>query len=118
MTPHFKRSEFACPCCGENQIQLAFVLKLERIRVEAGVPFVVNSGYRCAKHNASLGSKPNSAHREGLAVDLAVTTSGARYVILDAAFTYDIPRIGIGETFIHLDISTKLPQMVAFDYYK
>ena len=106
---YFKVSEFACPCgCGENKIDPTFVLALDALRNDCGIPFHVNSGHRCDKHNAEVGGVNNSAHRAnkktGLshAADIKANTSAQRFIILKYAGKY-FNRIGIGKTFIHLD---------------
>jgi len=67
---HFKREDFACPCCGENKISRDLVEKLERVRnVYYRAPLIVSSGYRCAKHEAEVGGT-GANHPLGLAVDL------------------------------------------------
>jgi uncharacterized protein YcbK (DUF882 family) len=52
--------------------------RLVAARHMAGVPFVINSAYRCEKHNAKVGGVPGSAHTNGLAVDLAAHGSRQR----------------------------------------
>lgn len=71
MTKNFSRSEFACRCCGKNNINSLVVEYCQRIRDAIGQPIHIECGTRCAKHNAELsGSVPNSAHIIGLAADI------------------------------------------------
>jgi zinc D-Ala-D-Ala carboxypeptidase len=99
---YFKKEEFDCKCgCGRNEMQEQFMLMLDDARDMAGVPFKINSGYRCPEHDQEEGGKGN--HTTGNAVDIQVTSSRARYKILQAAFEENFGRIGIGRTFIHLD---------------
>jgi len=86
-----------------------FVRLLEIMRISLGGPMVITSGYRCQKHNAKIGGAPNSAHLRGLAADIAIPNDDYRYSLLKIAMLFDIPRIGIGKTFIHLDIDRSLP---------
>ena len=114
--PDFKCVEFNCPCCGANKMDKEFLWKLQRCRSIAGVPFKVNSGFRCKKHNADpkVGGKENSEHLIGMAADIAVLNSHTRFLILNAAFWVGFRRIGIYKTFVHLGNSNEHPQEVAW----
>ena len=70
-TKNFKVSEFACKHCGENKIHQDVIDMAQAIRDELGVPVMVNSGYRCAEHNARVGGIKGSYHTKGLAADLS-----------------------------------------------
>lgn len=80
----FSRSEFKCQCGGkycngfpaepaEETVRMA-----DEIRRRAGVPLKVNSGLRCARHNAEVGGVSNSLHTTGQAVDLSGSISPAK----------------------------------------
>ena len=45
------------------------MMALDRARADAGVPFVVTSGWRSVAHNAAVGGAGDSAHLAGHAVD-------------------------------------------------
>jgi len=115
---YFKKEEFACPCCGKNEIKDEFLEKLDEAREIAGVPFVITSGYRCSKHNKEVGGSPTSSHLKGLAADIKTTSSKQRYKILNALLKVGFKRVGIGQNFIHVDLDTEKVQEVAWDYYK
>ncbi|MBF0501499.1 MAG: peptidase M15 [Candidatus Riflebacteria bacterium] len=101
---HFNLSEFTCKCgCGQNNISPAFVAKLNIARDIAGVPFHINSGCRCDKHNAAEGGKSDSSHLTGFASDIAVKDDGERSIILNALIKAGFTRFGMGKTFIHTD---------------
>lgn len=68
----FTREEFTCPCCGQVHINCGLVVLLDLARTAAGVPFRVNSGWRCPKHNKEVGGAENSRHLLGLAADVAL----------------------------------------------
>lgn len=70
LTEHFKLCEFQCPCCHTVLADPLFVKRLEALRVRWGAPLVINSGYRCAPHNAEVGGVPGSLHRLGRAADV------------------------------------------------
>lgn len=80
----FSRAEFKCQCGGkycngypaepaEETVRMA-----DEIRRRAGVPLTVNSGLRCARHNAEVGGVSNSLHTTGQAVDLSGSISPAK----------------------------------------
>jgi len=102
MNDYFPESELACKCCGECKMDRMFLERLYAARVIAGVPFPINSGYRCEKHNREVGSKTRN-HVDGKAVDIACTDSFRRSVILSALFRAGFKRIGVGPDFIHAD---------------
>lgn len=72
----FKEKEFVCRCCGElppyakENIEALVENVLDPLRERYGKPIVVNSGYRCAKHNKEVGGVPNSQHMKGEAADI------------------------------------------------
>lgn len=71
LSKNFSRSEFACPHCGEVEIDPLLVATLQRIRDKAGT-VVVTSGYRCPVHNEAVGGVRNSQHIYGRAADIYV----------------------------------------------
>lgn len=102
---YFTKQEFQCPCCGEVHMDMEFMFMLDAARDQAGVPFHINSGYRCAKHDNALGGKGN--HTTGKAADISALSSRGKFLIVTAALDVGINRIGIGSTFIHLDFCTE-----------
>lgn len=70
----FKKSEFDCPCCGKNNIDLRLVKILEDyFRNYYNAPTIITSGCRCQKYNNSLtGSVKGSRHIDGAAADFYV----------------------------------------------
>jgi uncharacterized protein YcbK (DUF882 family) len=115
---YFKLSEFDSPDepGSGSKMDPQFLLLLEEVREEAGIPFRVNSGYRTVARNKLDGGKPKSAHRKGKAADIDAQTNRARFKIVRAALTKDVRRIGIGKTFVHLDNDISLPQEVVWLY--
>lgn len=93
-----------------------FLELLDRIREEAGIPFQINSGYRTAAHNMEVGGGPNSAHTRGMAADIRATTGRQKALIVLAAVKNGIKRIGIGKTFLHIDIDGTLPSPTIWLY--
>ena len=109
MTQYVKRSEFRCPCCGLCHVDDWVVNRFNEARGIAGVPFIINSGYRCERKNAQLvatsGASKTSAHMAGLAADLKAEESGTRFRIVDGLLQAGFLRIGIYPTFIHADLA-------------
>ena len=113
---HFEKSEFDCKCCGKNEMSEAFMDRRDTARGTAGIPFRINSGYRCIAHNAEVGGKSTSSHLKGLAVDINVISSLARFNILRGLILAGFKRIGVGPRFIHVDEDTNKAQEVTWLY--
>jgi zinc D-Ala-D-Ala carboxypeptidase len=105
MLKHFKMEEFACKHCQKNNINPTLVELLDLARDMSGVPFRINSGYRCEDHNKAVGGSPNSLHKRGRAADIHVADNAHRYAILKALFAVEMPRVLIYKDFIHADIA-------------
>lgn len=73
---YFKPQEFACRCCRQlppsvrENIESLVTEVLDPARRAYGGPVLVNSGYRCRKHNAEVGGVANSQHLRGEAADI------------------------------------------------
>jgi len=114
---YFDESEFVCN--GEScfdKMDKGFLDKLDLARSYSDVPFVITSSWRSKEHNNAVGGKPNSAHTRGLAVDLSARNSSDRYNIIKSAIMAKIARIGISDTFIHLDDDETKPPKVLWLY--
>ena len=113
MTKHFPDYELECNCgCGLMNMREDTMVRVEIARVRAGLPFGVNSASRCPVHNKAEGGKDTSSHLEGYALDIAVTSSRARFEILQSLIAVGFTRIGIGKNFIHVDDDpTKAPNV-------
>lgn len=116
MANYFKATEFACRCCGVNGMKQSTIDRLIKAREIAGVPFIINSGYRCPKRNAEVGGKSEGAHTTGHAIDIKAVDSRTRYLVVDAAIKAGFTRIGIAKTFVHIDDDPTKPQEVIWDY--
>tara|TARA_R100001244_G_scaffold3474_1_gene4806 strand:- start:56 stop:379 length:324 start_codon:yes stop_codon:yes gene_type:complete len=99
----------------ENNMSLEFLAKLDEAREYAGIPFIINSAYRSPSHPESI-KNPTSSHIKGLAVDISVKDSRQRFIILDALMATGFSRIGIGNTFIHVDLDLDKSQNVIWTY--
>lgn len=98
MKSHFKRNEMApcfrengtrcrecplkqpaekLPACCEESLDALMTEVLEPARRRLGKPIVINSGYRCSVHNATVGGVVNSQHMRGEAADIAPLSGDA-----------------------------------------
>ncbi len=91
------------PGSGEEFMDKCLLKKLNKCREEAGMPLTINSGYRTVEHNEEINGNSNSSHLRGYAVDIACNDSVSRLKIIKSALRVGFRRIGVGETFIHLD---------------
>ena len=114
---YFSHDEFDCKCgCGKNNINLSLLMCLDKARDLAGIPFVITSGCRCSFWNDANGGSPNSAHMGGMAADIAVPNSPARFKILKSLIEAGFLRIGVAKDFIHVDIDGTKPVEVCWMY--
>ena len=107
MTKYFKEVEY--------KMDADFLAKLDKAREFAKVPFVINSAYRSPEHPESI-KNPTSSHIKGLAVDIKATDSITRFKIVKALIEVGFTRIGIADTFIHVDLDLDKTQNVIWTY--
>ncbi len=103
---YFQPSEFNCKCgcgTGADLMDPDMLLMLDKARALAGIPFSINSAYRCPKHNAAEGGVSGSAHTKGNAVDISCDGSANRYAIIKALIDAGFKRIGVAKSFVHAD---------------
>jgi len=98
----------------ETNMSKEFLFVLDEAREIAGIPFVINSAYRSPEHPLSI--NPSSSHIKGLAVDIKATDSNTRFKIVQALMTVGFTRIGIADTFIHVDLDLDKTQNVIWTY--
>jgi uncharacterized protein YcbK (DUF882 family) len=108
-TEHFKSKEFECQCshadCIDQKISKKLIENLEKCRQEYKHAVIINSGYRCAKHNKEIGGADKSQHMEGKAADtrpklLTTDTMDEWIKVLNSTFK----AMGIAQSFIHVDV--------------
>jgi len=124
-TAHFDESEFYCKCrkCkGKIAIPMQYRSNLKRLidmleiaRTSAGIPFAINSGYRCKDHPESK-KIPDSAHTTAEACDISVDNSSDRFTVVDELLKAGFLRLGMDKTYIHCDVSRTLDQKVLWLY--
>ena len=113
---YFKDKEFNCPCCNEHHMDGKTLEMLDTARAYAEVPFKINSGWRCEKHNKAVGGTKDSAHVWGKAVDIHAPDSRSRFWIVYGLIQAQFTRIGIAKTFIHADTDHNKDKEVVWLY--
>ena len=99
----------------ETNMNKEFLFVLDEAREFAGIPFIINSAYRSPDHPLSI-KNPSSSHIKGLAVDIKATDSVTRFKIVKALIEVGFTRIGIADTFIHVDLDLDKTQNVIWTY--
>jgi uncharacterized protein YcbK (DUF882 family) len=115
--PEFQSHEFTCRCgCKLNNMHDDFMRKLSKARKIANIPFNITSGCRCASHNRKEGGSISSDHLTGRGVDIRVTNSKHRWIIINALLEVGFNRVGIAKTFIHAGDETRNTSEVMWMY--
>lgn len=89
---HFTPDEFKHP----DEMSHQLLLKLDKARGIAGVPFEITSDFR---------SGDPRAHGRGTAVDIRVRSGRQRFKIVQALLLVGFKRIGVYDKHIHADIA-------------
>lgn len=84
----------------------------------AGFQFTITSAFRSQVYERSKGRKGTSSHCKGLAVDISTRDSHTRFKVVCACILAGIPRIGVGKTFVHVDIDESKAHPIIFHYYE
>lgn len=115
---HFEPAEFDSPDKPGTGWMASYELvrRLDDLRSMVNEPIRILSGVRTYSHNAGVGGVDGSAHVSGLAADIACRTSAQRMKFLAAALSLGFTRIGIGDSFLHLDIDPTKPAGVLWLY--
>ena len=118
---YFKLSEFNCPFLKDQKMNYTFLEKLDKARGLAGIPFKITSGYRTKEYNEDLirrnyKASKNSSHLKALASDISVKDSKSRFIVFNSLLLAGFTRIGIADTFIHVDLDTDKTQNVIWTY--
>lgn len=114
LSPHFRRSECACHCCGrigsygENlkvllgKLEALWAYILQKYWQDLSIN--ITCLYRCPKHNAEVGGVENSYHTRDMAADIWVKDMSTAK-LAKAAEEVGFGGIGIYESgFVHVDI--------------
>lgn len=113
---YFSPSEFkrCVPSCSIDDMDKRLLIVLDDLRTYCGFPIILNSAYRSVDWEKAHGRSGTSSHTKGLAVDIRCTDDFERgtilsYVYSDAYNTHPAFRVGIGKTYLHLDIDFDKP---------
>ena len=105
----FKEKELSCRCCGQlpplirGNIEALVENVLDPLRERYGKPIIVNSGYRCAKHNKAVGGASNSQHMVGEAADItAGSPEGNEKLLKILLESKNFDQLIIYPTFLHV----------------
>ena len=99
----------------ETNMNKDFLFVLDEAREFAQIPFFINSAYRSPTHPLSI-KNPTSSHIKGLAVDIKATDMTTRFKIVEALISVGFTRIGIADTFIHVDLDFDKTQQLMWPY--
>lgn len=103
LSEHFSRDEFICKCgCGQNTVDYALVILLEKIRAHFDVPVWITSGSRCRQHNTVVGGSEHSQHIYGRAADIVVDGIPP-HLVAELADQLDAAGVGDYRDFTHVD---------------
>ena len=122
--PNFTEAEMRCrgkDCCGGRaDMDPDFMDRLQAMRTEAGIPFQVNSGYRCPDYNDRISTTGrNGPHPTGHAVDLGVARREA-FIVAKLAFKHGMTGLGFDQKgdgrFLHIDDLETSPRPNIWSY--
>ena len=91
----FSMNEFECHCgcrmpdSARANIEALVEQVLDPARERYGKPVCVNSGYRCARHNAAVGGVAGSQHMRGEAADICCSDNEQLAKIIEENGRYD-----------------------------
>ncbi|GHV34379.1 hypothetical protein FACS1894187_04830 [Synergistales bacterium] len=106
---NFSRSEFLCPCCGKGETAALLALWCDLLRKSWGDPVIVNSGWRCERHNKEVGGAAGSRHKIGCAADIRTTDAQGRRWLEFVALAEGLCRVPgfefrVYKTFVHMAV--------------
>ena len=106
---NFSKSEVSCPDCGLFIENLDHISRRQLMRDIYGKSMKVTSSCRCKKHNEEVGGKDTSSHLKGVADDISASNATEKFLIVKAAMDAGFKRIGVGNTFVHVDSDDSKP---------
>lgn len=103
-----------------NCMDRKLIFMLQQLEARTGYPIFswINSGARSPFHNKKVGGVSNSSHKMPTckAVDIKTSNKFIRNHLVSVARVVGFKRIGVGNTFVHLDIDNLKSQYVAWGY--
>jgi uncharacterized protein YcbK (DUF882 family) len=113
LSKNFSRSEFACKgtnCCGHSApVHPELISALQDLRDQLNLPLSITSGFRCNRHNESVGGAAQSFHTLGMAADVSCPDGMTAEDLAQAAEAipaFQQGGIGIYPSWVHLDVRT------------
>lgn len=109
LSAHFDKSEFICKCgCNQGNPSSLLISRLEKLyKLMNAKAIIVNSGYRCYKHDKAVGGSGYGAHTKNIAADIVVKKQdGTLYSaeeIAEAAERIGFGGIGMMNNACHVD---------------
>lgn len=115
---HFNIEEFDSPDKPGSGAMMneEFLHRLDDARGIAGIPFTITSGFRTYEHNDLVKGVDSSAHTKGHAADISCRDSRTRWLIVNALMLCGFNRIGVADTFIHVDDDPDKPENCIWTY--
>lgn len=111
LSTNFSKIEFACQgtdCCGGTAAADSRLIgALQAFRDRVGQPVHVTSGFRCLRHNRTVGSNDSSQHPRGYAADISMLPDMTIDQMAEVAEEIEAFRYGgIGkyDFFLHFDV--------------
>ena len=108
LSKNFTSLEFDCHgkgCCSTTMVDDKLVNYLQQIRDHFGKAVTINSGYRCAVHNASVGGASRSNHMDGEAADIKIKGI-TPLELAQYAESIGVKGIGVYSWGVHIDTRT------------
>tara|TARA_R100001443_G_scaffold88007_1_gene94515 strand:- start:1018 stop:1368 length:351 start_codon:yes stop_codon:yes gene_type:complete len=111
---YFTHNEFDSPdeAGSGKKMKTDFLEMLDFAREEAEIPFKITSGFRTEEHNKKVGGVENSSHLKGCAADISCTSSSQRSIIIRSLINVGFTRLGIANSFIHVDNDADKPDAI------
>ena len=115
---YFKLKEFDSPDkpgSGSNMNE-ELLHMLDAARKIYGRSMRITSGFRTESHNEKVGGVKSSSHLKGLAADIACSESRYRFEMIKALLEVGFKRIGVANSFIHVDTDKDKSQNIIWTY--
>lgn len=109
MFRYFKIEDFDCQETGENEMDHAFIHRLDGLREACGFPFHITSGYRSKEHSIEKRKSLPGTHAQGIAADIAVSGGVQRMAVVRKALAMGFTGIGVAKGFVHVDLRKTTP---------
>lgn len=106
------------PSCVEQDFNPRLVEALILAQNYAKLKFTITSGFRTQAYEREKGRNGSSSHCRRLAVDISARDSHVRYKVVASCLMAGFPRIGIGKTFVHVDLDETKAHPIIFHYYE